>query len=86
MSKLLGNLVKIALGAGAIYVAYKVGESNGKNKQQDVLDETKSKLETEIEFIEKLIQEYAELQNKTQKDLDNKELLEIKLDLLKRKL
>jgi glutamate synthase domain-containing protein 3 len=67
MSKLLGNLVKIALGAGAIYVAYKVGESNGKNKQQDVLDETKSKLETEIEFIKKLIQEYDELQNKTQK-------------------
>lgn len=85
MSKLLGNLLKVALGAGAVYVAYKVGESNGKNKQQDVLNEAKSELENEIEFIEKLIQEYNILPNKTQKDLDNKQLLEIKLDLLKRK-
>lgn len=85
MSKLLGNLLKVALGVGAVYVAYKVGESNGKNKQQDVLDEAKSELETEIEFIEKLIEEYNLLPSKTQKDLDNKQLLEIKLDLLKRK-
>jgi hypothetical protein len=85
MSRLLSNLLKVALGAGVVYVAYKVGESNGKNKQQDILDEVKSELEIEIEFIENLIKEYDLLPSKTQKDLDNKKLLEIKLDLLKRK-
>ena len=86
MSRFLGKLVKAALGVGVVYAAYKIGESNGKNKQKEDLEEAKTELDMEIEFIEGLIEEYRVMPNKTQKEWDNKQMLEIKLEQLKRKL
>ena len=40
----------------------------------------------EINFIEGLIEEYQVTPNKTQKEWDNKQMLEIKLEQLKRKI
>jgi hypothetical protein len=83
---LLGKLVKISLGVGVVYAAYKIGERNGKNKEKDDLVKAKTELDYEIEFIEGLIEEYHVMGNKTQKEWDNKQMLEIKLEQLKRKL
>ena len=83
---LLGNLVKTALGVGVVYAAYKIGQSDGKNKERNALKEAKSDLQIEIEFFEGLIEDYNTLPNKTQKDWDNKQMLEMKLEILKRKL
>jgi hypothetical protein len=79
MSKLLGNILKTAIGVGVIYVAYKVGESMGKDKDKNLLQDAKSDLDSEIEFITGLIKDYQEKKNKTKKDKDNLDLLNIKL-------
>ena len=83
---LLGKLVKTALGVGVVYAAYKIGQSDGKNKEKDELVAAKTELDMEIDFIEGLIEEYQVMPNKTQKEWDNKQMLEIKLEQLKRKL
>lgn len=83
---LLGKLVKTAIGVGVVYAAYKIGQSDGKNKERDALKEARTDLETEIEYMEGLVKDYDSVPNKTQKDWDNKQMLEMKLDLLKRKL
>lgn len=83
---LLGKLVKTALGVGVVYAAYKIGQSDGKNKERDALKEARTDLEMEIEYMEGLVKDYDSVPNKTQKDWDNKQMLEMKLDLLKRKL
>jgi len=84
MSRLLGNLIKGALGFGALYVAYKVGESVGKDKDKNLLQSVKDDVDSEIEFIADLIKEYKNKPNKTKKDRDNMDLLNIKLEQLKR--
>ena len=86
MSRFLSGLAKLGIGVGALYVAYKVGESTGKNKDKEILDVANADLKMEIEFLEGLIKDYDTLPNKTQKDWDNKQMLEMKLDVLKRKL
>lgn len=83
---LLGKLVKTALGVGVIYAAYKIGQSDGKNKEKDELAAAKTELDMEIDFIEGLIEEYRVMPNKTKKEWDKKQMLEIKLEQLKRKL
>ena len=83
---LLVKLIKIAIGVGVVYAAYMIGESDGKNKEKDDLAEVKTDLDVEINFIEELIEEYQVMPNKTQKEWDNKQMLEIKLEQLKRKI
>ena len=83
---LLVKLIKIAIGVGVVYADYKIGESDGKNKEKDDLAEVKTDLDVEINFIEGLIEEYQVMPNKTQKEWDNKQMLEIKLEQLKRKI
>lgn len=84
MSRTLEKLLKVALGIGAIYAAYKVGESVGKDKDKNVIDSAKSELDSEIEFITGLINDYIDKPNKTKKDRDNLDLLNIKLEQLKK--
>ena len=84
MSKLLSNLIKGAIGVGVVYVAYKVGESMGKDKDKNLLQGAKSELDSEIEFITGLIKDYQEKKNKTKKDKDNLDLLNIKLAQLQK--
>jgi hypothetical protein len=85
MSNFLSNLTKAALAAGVVYVAYKVGESMGKDKDKNLLESAKSEIDSEIEFITDLIKEYQDKPNKTKKDKDNLDLLNIKLETLLRK-
>ena len=85
MSKLLGNILKTALGVGVVYVAYKVGESMGKDKNKNLLKGVKSEIDSEIELITSLIKELRDKPNKTKKDKDNLDLLGIKLKQLERK-
>lgn len=85
MSNLIGNLTKLALGAGVVYMAYKMGESNAK-KEPNVLDDIKIKISDEIDAINNLIRGYELLPNQTQKDLDNRQFLESRVEELKRKL
>lgn len=85
MSRFLGNLVKGALGIGALYVAYKLGESACKDKDKNLLQSAKDEVDSEIQFITDLINEYKNKPNKTKKDRDNMDLLNIKLEQLKRK-
>jgi len=84
MSKLLSNLIKGAIGVGVVYVAYKVGESMGKDKDKNLLQGDKSELDSEIEFIAGLIKDYQEKKNKTKKDKDKLDLLNIKLAQLQK--
>ena len=84
MSKLLGNILKMAIGAGVVYVAYKVGESMGKDKDKNLLKGAKSEIDSEIELITSLIKELRDKPNKTKKDKDNLDLLGIKLKQLER--
>ncbi len=84
MSKLLSDLIKGAIGVGVVYVAYKVGESMGKDKDKNLLQGAKSELDSEIEFITGLIKEYQEKKNKTKKDKDKLDLLNIKLAQLQK--
>jgi hypothetical protein len=84
MSKLLSNLIKGAIGVGVVYVAYKVGESMGKDKDKNLLQGAKSELDSEIEFIAGLIKDYQEKKNKTKKDKDKLDLLNIKLAQLQK--
>ena len=84
MSKLLSNLIKGALGVGALYVAYKVGEGMAKDKDKNLLEKAKSELDYEIEFITGLIKDYQEKPSKTKKDKDNLDLLKIKLQQLEK--
>jgi Rieske Fe-S protein len=84
MSRLLGNLIKGALGFGALYVAYKVGESMGKDKDKNLIQSAKNEIDSEIQFVTDLINDYKNKPNKTKKDRDNMDLLNIKLEQLKR--
>ena len=86
MSRLLSGLVKAALGVGVVYAAYKIGEDRGKKGKEEELAAAKSELEMEIEFVEELIRDYEVMPNKTQREWDKKQFLEIKLEQLKRKL
>ena len=54
---LLGKLVKTALGVGVVYSAYKIGQSDGKNKERDALKEARTDLEMEIEYMEGLVKD-----------------------------
>jgi len=84
MSRLLSNLIKGALGFGALYVAYKVGESMGKDKEKNLVESAKNEVDSEIQFVTDLINDYKNKPNKTKKDRDNMDLLNIKLEQLKR--
>jgi len=84
MSRLLGNLIKGALGFGALYVAYKVGESMGKDREKNLVESAKNEVDSEIQFVTDLINDYKNKPNKTKKDRDNMDLLNIKLEQLKR--
>lgn len=81
MSRLFDNLLRAA-GVGAIlYGVYKLGEKNAlrsiEEEQQYLKLEEKPKTESEV--ISDMIQELKQKPNKTRKDRDNIELLEIKL-------
>jgi len=84
MSRTLEKLLKVALGIGVIYAAYKVGESMEKDKDKNLVDSVKSELDSEIEFVVGLIKDYKDKPNKTKKDRDNLDLLNIKLEQLKK--
>jgi peptidoglycan hydrolase CwlO-like protein len=86
MGKILSNLLKIALGAGVVYTAYKVGQSNGENKESDLFQKVKEDLEFEIDFISNLIKEHQDEPNKTQKNIDDINTLSEDLNKLKSKL
>ena len=86
MGNILGNLLKIALGAGVVYTAYKVGQSNGENKELDLFKKTKEDLEFDIDFISNLIKEHQDEPNKTQKNIDDIKSLSEDLNELKSKL
>jgi hypothetical protein len=85
---LLGNLLKIA-GVGAIlYGVYKLGEHHANQKLQEnvipvINDEPK--VETEEEKVLGLIKELKDKPNKTKTDKFNIELLEVKLNQIKKK-
>lgn len=82
MSTFFGNLLKAALGVGALYIAYKVGEETAKGKDS-VVEKIKSDVDNEIKYIAGLINECKDKKNKTKKDRDNLELLEIKMRQLR---
>ena len=86
MSNILGNLLKIALGAGVVYTAYKIGQSNGENKELDLFKKAKEDLESDIDFISGLIKEHQDEPNKTQKNIDDIKSLSEDLNELKSKL
>lgn len=81
MSRLFDNLLRAA-GVGAIlYGVYKLGEKNAlrsMEREQSPL-EIEEKPKTESDIISDMIQELKQKPNKTRKDKDNIELLEIKL-------
>ena len=85
MSRLFDNLLKAA-GVGAIlYGVYKLGEKNALNSMGESVKqgEVEEKPKTEIDIINDMIQELKSKVNKTRKDKDNIELLDIKLRQLK---
>lgn len=84
MSRLFDNLLKAA-GVGAIlYGVYKLGEKNALSSiEQEQTPIVEDKPKTEIDVINDMIQELKQKVNKTRKDKDNIELLEIKLKQLK---
>jgi hypothetical protein len=85
MSRLFDNLLRFA-GVGAIlYVVYKLGEKNnlGSTEQESTPNRFTSKIDEEIDGVNKIIQELKRKSVKTKKDKDNVELLEIKLRQLK---
>jgi hypothetical protein len=86
MSNILGNLLKIALGAGVVYTAYKVGQSNGENKELDLLKEARENIHNDIDFITNLIKEHQDEPNKTQKNLDDMRELREQVYELRKKL
>jgi hypothetical protein len=87
----LGNILKFAAVAAVVYGAYKLGESKSQkinNNSRDYSNTNEDEyLKTdelsEIQFVENLINELKSKENKTKKDRDNIELLEIKLKQLK---
>ena len=86
-----GNILKIAAAAAVVYGAYKLGESKSKKTNNNLRDYSNTSEDeylktnelTEIQFVENLINELKSKENKTKKDRDNIELLEIKLKQLK---
>ncbi len=88
---LFGNLLKIA-GAGALlYVAYKLGEHSANQKMGIELESNEKpqldspKVQSDEEgYIKGLIQELRNKPNKTKNDKNNIELLQIKLNQLKK--
>lgn len=86
MSKLLSNLFKTALVSAVVYGAYKFGEKKGKESVEKAELPLKeySPMDMEIFEVENMIQTLKEKPNKTRRDRDNLELLEIKLKQLKR--
>jgi peptidoglycan hydrolase CwlO-like protein len=86
MSNILGNLLKIALGAGVVYTVYKVGQSNGENKELDLLKEARENIHNDIDFITNLIKEHQDEPNKTRKNLDDMRELREQVYELRKKL
>lgn len=85
MSRLFDNLLKAA-GVGAIlYGVYKLGEKNALSSMEESVkqNEVEEKPKSEIDIINDMIQELKRKANKTRKDKDNIELLDIKLKQLK---
>lgn len=81
MSRLFNNLLKVA-GAGVLlYGVYKLGQKNTFGPMdEETVEEDKPK--TEIDMVHDMIQELRRKINKTKRDKDNIELLEIKLKQL----
>ena len=81
MSRLIDNLLRVA-GVGAIlYGVYKLGEKNALNcvVEEQTPIKVKDQPKTESQVISDMIKELKQKPNKTRKDKDNIELLEIKL-------
>lgn len=81
MSRLIDNLLRVA-GVGAIlYGVYKLGEKNALNRveEEHTPIKVKDQPKTESQVISDMIKELKQKPNKTRKDKDNIELLEIKL-------
>jgi hypothetical protein len=89
------NLLKIAAIGAVVYGAYKYGKSVGTNENENNLtkipDEKKypfeeiEEIDSEENYVIRLIQELKDKPNKTQKDKYTIELLEIKLKQLRNK-
>ena len=81
MSRLIDNLLRVA-GVGAIlYGVYKLGGKNALNRveEEHTPIKVKDQPKTESQVISDMIKELKQKPNKTRKDKDNIELLEIKL-------
>lgn len=81
MSRLIDNLLRVA-GVGVIlYGVYKLGEKNALNcvEEEQTQIKVKDQPKTESQVISDMIKELKQKPNKTRKDKDNIELLEIKL-------
>ena len=81
MSRLFDNILRAA-GVGAIlYGVYKLGEKNALNgmEEEQTPIKVKDQPKTESQVISDMIKELKQKPNKTRKDKDNIELLEIKL-------
>lgn len=91
----LSDIVKLAAVGALVYGAYKLGERNEKKRQNypepknlneyedaEVVPQEEKKEQTEADFIKDLINSLRGKPNKTSKDRDTLELLEIKLKQL----
>ena len=80
------SLLKLLVGAGALYVAYKFGEKKGKQSVINNVDTSKDDLQCEIVFLEELINDYKKMSIKTIKEFEYMHSLEYKVKKLKEKL
>lgn len=75
---------------GVAYVAYKTGKNSEKNAQQyakDLLEEDNTQFNDEADeeiYVAQILEELRNKPNKTQKDKYNIQLLEIKLEQLRK--
>lgn len=92
----LRNLLKIAFVGSLVYGAYKLGQSQGQketseepekdndftDKVDEVIEKNQSVMNEQIDYIRGIIQNLKNKPNKTSKDRDTIDLLNIKLDQL----
>jgi uncharacterized membrane protein YebE (DUF533 family) len=87
----LNTIVKLGALAAVVYGAYKLGEYQAKksvnvkpeSRPQLAFDEVPNK--NEEDYVSKLINDLRNKPNKTQKDRNNIELLEVKLKQIRNK-
>lgn len=82
----LSEILRYAFLGTVVYGSYKLGEKNGESKAQSEKDYSVNPLDSkkfsEIEFITEEIKKLRKKPNKSRRDKDNIELLEIRLKQL----